>query len=270
MTAKTLGVILVSVLAAFVALYWITDTQRRDARFEELQTDLLEYGEIMFGPPTDEHPATANCAQCHGADGTGGEVGRTGTRAPNLHSPALYTKLQGNPEYVELVIRFGGVVVSGNVNSLMPAWSTEVGGPLTIEQIDALTALVESWATEAGQAPQEEVPNTADAGEEVYRAAGCVNCHGEDLTGTPDIPGLQTIGSEPITNEDLPTPVSQEEKLISDYREDPRLMLELWIRDSAGNYNDGDGTGMPPHPEAQLPNDALQALITFLLEQTGQ
>ncbi|HEX2193780.1 MAG TPA: c-type cytochrome [Candidatus Limnocylindria bacterium] len=270
MTAKTLGVVLVSVLAIFTAFYWITDTQRRDQRYEDLQTELVEYGEIMFGPPTADHPATANCAQCHGAEGEGGDVGRTGVRAPNLHSRSLFEKLQANPNYVNLVIRFGGVVVSGNVNSLMPAWSTEVGGPLTIEQVDALTALVESWATGAGEQPQEEVPDTAEAGQEVYQTAGCAGCHGQDLAGNETYPGLQNIGNEPITNEELPTPVSQEEQLIADYEEDPRRMLELWIRDSAGNYNDGEPTGMPPHPEEQLPEDALQALITFLLEQRAQ
>jgi mono/diheme cytochrome c family protein len=266
MTAKTLGVILVSALAIFTAFYWITDTSRRDTRYNDLQAELLEYGEIVFGPPTDDHPANANCAQCHGPEGTGGQVGNTGVQAPNLHSRSLYEKLQANPDYVNLVIRFGGVVVSGNVRSLMPAWSTEVGGPLTIEQIDALTALVESWAEETGQQPVEEVPNTVEAGAEVYQTAGCAGCHGPNLEGAGDFPNIQGIGSAPLTNDELPTPISQEEQLIADYEDDPRMMLELWIRDSAANYNDGQGTGMPAHPESQLPADALAALITFLLE----
>ena len=168
---------------------------------------------------------------------------------------------------MNLVIRYGGVVVSGNVNSPMPAWSTEVGGPLTIEQIDALTALVESWAREAAEQPQEEVPNTVEAGAQVYVNAGCGGCHGADLAGVGEFPGLTNIGNEPVT--DLPYPISQLDKLIADYEEDPRMMLELWIRDSATNYNDGQTTNMPAHPESQLPDDALQALITFLLDQTG-
>lgn len=269
MTAKTLGVILVGVLAIFTAFYWITDTPRRDTRYDELQSGLVEYGTIMFGPPTDEHPATANCAQCHGPDGTGGQVGTTGIQAPNLHSRSLAEKLRANPNYVNLVIRYGGVVVSGNVNSAMPAWSTEVGGPLTIEQIDGLTALVVGWAEEAGQQPQEEVPDTVEAGAEVYATAGCAGCHGADLAGAGAFPNIQNIGNAPLTNDELPTPISQEEQLIADYEEDPRMMLEKWIRDSAANYNDGEGTGMPAHPESQLPADALQALITFLLDQTG-
>jgi hypothetical protein len=56
--------------------------------------------------------------------------------------------------------------------------------------------------------------------------------------------------------------------MIADYESDPRQFLELWIRDSSGNYNDGEPTGMPPHPESSLPDSQLQALISFLLEQT--
>jgi hypothetical protein len=46
------------------------------------------------------------------------------------------------------------------------------------------------------------------------------------------------------------------------------MFLELWIRDSSGNYNEGNPSGMPPHPEGQLTASQLRALITFLLSQT--
>ena len=265
MRAKTLGVFLMIGLAFFVAIYWVSDLPRREARFQEDEAQLLEYGEELFGPATPEVQVTANCAQCHGATGEGGEVGDTGRQAPNLHSRSIFEKLKVNPDYVNLVIRFGGVVVSGNVSSPMPAWSTEVGGPLTIQQVDALTALVESWAAEAGEQPVEEVPNTVEAGQEVYNSAGCSGCHGPDLAGTGDYPDIRNIGNEPVT--DLPNPISQLDKLTADYDDDPRMMLELWIRDSSANYNDGTPTEMPAHPESQLSESALQALITFLLDQ---
>jgi mono/diheme cytochrome c family protein len=266
MRAKTLGIFLLIGFALFTALWWLTDEARRDATFNRQQEELLEYGHELFGPPTPEIAVTANCANCHGPDGTGGEVGDTGVRAPNLHSRSIYEKLQVNPDYVNLVIRFGGVVVSGRVDSPMPAWSTEVAGPLTIQQVDALTALVESWAAEAGEAPVEEVPDTPEAGQQVYNDAGCGGCHGADLAGQEGVfPSLLNIGNEPVT--DLPTPISQVDQLVADYEENPRNMLELWIRDSAENYNDGAPTGMPPHPEDSLSESAMQALITFLLEQ---
>ncbi len=230
---------------------------------------------VTAGPET-LNPTAANCARCHGADGTGGQVGSTGVQAPNLHSRSLALKWKatggtvaanGVPpnlsNYVNWVIRFGGVVVGGNVKSLMPAWGYEANGPLTLDQIDALTALVGSWANEALLQPEESIPPTAEAGEQVY-LANCAACHAVDLSGAAG-PNLQNIGAEPVT--DLPVPISRLDDLIADYNDDPAAMLEKWIRDSAANYNDGAATGMLPFPESTLSQQALDALILFLLEQ---
>ena len=128
-------------------------------------------------------------------------------------------------------------------------------------------ALVEGWAKEAGENAPEEVENTVEAGAEVYSSAGCAGCHGADLEGGVG-PNLQTIGSELVT--DLAVPPSGLDQMEQDYADDPANFLELWIRDSAGNYNDGNPTGMPPHPEDTINDSQMQALITFLLDQTGE
>jgi mono/diheme cytochrome c family protein len=168
MRIKTLGIVLISALSLFTAFYWLTDPARRENEYQTQIKELVAYGEEMFGPNTPANDHTANCAACHGADGTGGKVGDTGRLAPNLRSKSIYEKLKAQnggsfteirkpgdpPDYVNLVIRFGGVVVSGDVNSPMPAWSAEVGGALTVNQIDALTALIETWALEAGSKPE--------------------------------------------------------------------------------------------------------------------
>ncbi len=266
MRLKTLGVVLVTVLSLFTVLYWVTDDSRRTAIAAEHEEELLAYGEVIFSNDPAE-PAAAGCANCHGADGTGGDPDAT-VIGPNLHSRRVADKLKANSHYVRLAVSFGGVVVSGNVNSPMPAWSYEVGGPLNEQQIEAVVALVESWAAEAADQPLEEVPDTVEAGAEVFATAGCVSCHGADLTGTPAGPDITTIGSALIT--DLPTVPSGLDQMTADYEEDPRMFLELWIRDSATNYNDGVATGMPPHPEGELTESQLTALITFLLSQTGQ
>jgi mono/diheme cytochrome c family protein len=280
MRIKTLGIVLISALALFTAFYWLTDPARREDTYRTQIADLVAYGEEVFKPADPAFPDRAGCASCHGVDGKGGEVGNTGRRAPNLHAQSIFEKLKAQnggsfteirkpgdpPDYVNLVIRFGGVVVSGDVNSPMPAWSTEVGGPLTINQIDALTAMVETWALEAGSQPTEEVPDTVEAGQKVYTDSGCGGCHGPDLAGVPGtFPDLRNIGNEPVT--ELPTPISQLAKLQADYSADARTFLERWIRDSAVNYNDGTPTGMPVHPEGTINASAMQALITFLLSQ---
>ena len=266
MRFKTLGVVLIVALAAFTVLYWVTDDGRRAAIAAEHDEELLAYGEVIFSNDPAE-AAAAGCANCHGADGTGGDPDAN-VIGPNLHSRSVADKLKANPNYVRLAVSFGGVVVSGNVNSLMPAWSYEVGGPLNEQQIEAVVALVESWAAEAAEQPLEEVPDTVEAGAEVYATAGCVSCHGPDLAGTPAGPDIRTIGAGLIT--DLPTEPSGLDQMVADYEEDPRLFLEKWIRDSAANYNDGVATGMPPHPEGKLTESQLTALITFLLAQTGE
>lgn len=267
MRLKTLGVVLITVLAIFTIVYWVTDDSRRDVRAEAQDQTLMEYGEELFGPINAEEGIafSANCARCHGPEGMGGQVGDTGVTAPNLHSSRIYDKLQKNGDYVELVIRNGGIVVSGNVDSPMPAWKET----LNRQQIEALEALVTEWATEAAKTEPEgtPVPDTAEAGRDIFlggTSPACASCHGQDLEGGAG-PSLQTIGSEPVT--DLPTPISGLARLQDDYAADKRAFLELWIRDSGGNYNDGEGTGMPAYTPEMLPDDAIQALITYLLEQ---
>lgn len=268
MLLKTLGVVLTTALAAFTLLYWVTDDARREAVAAEHEEELRAFGEIIFSNDPAE-PAAAGCANCHGADGTGGEAGAA-VIGPNLHSRSIADKLRANPNYVHLAVSYGGVVVSGNVTSAMPAWSYEVGGPLNEQQIEAVVTLVEGWAEEAAAEPVEEVPDTVEAGAEVFASAGCVSCHGAELEGTSAGPNIQTIGSGVITElDDFVTP-SGLDQMIADYEADPRTFLELWIRDSAANYNDGAATGMPPHPESRLNQSQLTALITFLLSQTGE
>ena len=75
----------------------------------------------------------------------------------------------------------------------------------------------------------------------------------------------QTIGTELVT--DLPTPVSGADQMQIDYDADKATFLENWILNGPTIYNDGNPTGMPAF-DGQLSDDELQALITFLLDQT--
>ena len=279
MRFKTLGIVLISAMALFTAFYWLTDPARRQTAYDDQFAELVAYGKEMFGPKVPGNENTANCAACHGTDGRGGQVGTTGRLAPNLHSKSILAKLKAQaggvfvavrrpgdaPDYVNLAIRFGGVVVSGNVKSPMPAWSLEAGGPLSVNQVDALTALVETWVLEAATEPDVEVPDTVAAGQGVYSSAGCAGCHGADLKGVGNFPSLVNIGNEPVI--DLPVPISGLDKLKADYAADARKFLEAWIRDSSANYNGGTATTMPAHPVESLSDSALKALITFLLSQ---
>ena len=145
----------------------------------------------------------------------------------------------------------------------MPAWGTE--GGLTLQQIDAVTALIGTWADETIKQPIVDIPDTVEAGKQAFVDSGCGSCHGATYAGVTGVfPSLLNIGNEPVT--DLPTPISHLDQLRADYASDARLFLERWIRDSTVNYNDGTPTGMPAHPEGKISPSALRALITFLLD----
>lgn len=264
MRLKTLAVVVISALALFTMFYWLTDPGRLAGELADQGRTEKEYALELFGAATTEVPFTANCQQCHGPDGTGGTGENSAPIGPNLHSASIANKLKVNPDYVQLVIRFGGVVVSGNVESQMPKWSYEVGGPLNEQQIVALANMVEGWATETASSSQPPMEDTVEAGLLVYQEAGCQGCHGADLEGGVG-PALTNIGAS--LSDELPNPISEQAQAEADYEADPRVFLEGWIRDSSANYNEGQATGMPPFPEASVAEDRLQALITFLLDQ---
>ena len=227
---------------------------------------------VVTATPPHLVPYGAGCARCHGVEGMGGVIpgDPDGTVAPNLHSLALANKwlatggAQGTNNYVSWVINLGGVVRSGNIASKMPAWGQAFGGSLTRQQIEALTTMIGTWAQETlDNPPPSDVPDTVEAGAGVYVDAGCSGCHGANLEGGIG-PNLQTIGTS-LVSTGLPAPPAHLDQMQADYDADPRAFLEKWIRDSAGNYNDGNSTGMPPHPVDILTDSQLQALITFLL-----
>jgi mono/diheme cytochrome c family protein len=84
-----------------------------------------------------------NCSSCHGSNGEGG-VG-----------PALNSRqyLQAaNDDQTRLIVSVG---VPGTA---MSAWSLDFGGPLTSEQIKAISAFIHSWEETAPDVPNWRTP----------------------------------------------------------------------------------------------------------------
>lgn len=260
MRLKTLGVVLVTAVALFTMLYWLTDEGRRHARDEVQHEALLHYGQELFGPLVEPLDFAADCAACHGEDGSGGgeeaPVVGPSLRSESLANKARIYEARTDLNYIETVIRRGGVAVSGNPESPMPAWENA----LNSYQIEALVALVESWLEEPDTPA--DVPDTVEAGREVYMAH-CAACHQADLTGGAAFPDISNIDEQ--IGDDLLTPIANLDQLQADYEEDPRAALERWIRANS-EYNDGERTQMPEFSPDVLSDSELAALITYLLE----
>jgi mono/diheme cytochrome c family protein len=122
------AVLMALLILAFPAYRFYEPSGREDARQEHVAS-LIAQGETLF---------STNCAACHGEEGLGGV-------APALNSQQFLAS--ASDEQIAILIAVG---VPG---SAMSAYSLDHGGPLTIAQIDALTAYLRSLEETAPDNP---------------------------------------------------------------------------------------------------------------------
>ena len=118
----------------------------------------------------------ANCAGCHGADGT--------------HGPAIAL---ADPLYLTIVDdnTLRSTIARGRLGTAMSAFSQNEGGMLTDEQIESIVrGIRERWGSAGRMAgvttpPYETAaPGNAHQGEAVY-SIFCASCHGTSDRGGP-------------------------------------------------------------------------------------
>jgi len=118
------AVLLVAMAAVFPLYRWTEPTNREEARIEN-ELSLAQTGEGLWN---------LTCSACHG---TAGE----GVSAPALNSKQ-FLQSAGN-EQIETFIAVG---VPG---TQMAAYSQDFAGPLTSEQIRAITVFLRTWEEDA-------------------------------------------------------------------------------------------------------------------------
>ena len=149
---------------------------------------LLVFGQAqaLAQGPTDEQLELGaqlyaeNCAVCHGHDGQG-RVGATLAKDWPSIRPDLAVQ---------------SVIENGISGSLMPAWSQQNGGPLTDEEIEAMTFYILDWQTGGIPSiaptpiltprlpitPVPDVEGDPNQGAVLY-AENCAVCHGPNGEG---------------------------------------------------------------------------------------
>jgi putative heme-binding domain-containing protein len=113
----------------------------------------------------------AQCAWCHGADGTGG-------MGPNL---------QGKLRHGATVASIVDIITNGIPATDMPGFR----GPLTDRSIRQTAAYVQSLSRIAAH----PAPGNASHGVAIYQSNGCASCHVVDGQGGTLGPELTAIGS---------------------------------------------------------------------------
>jgi mono/diheme cytochrome c family protein len=124
-----LGLVFMLVLLGGFAAYRVREPGLRRQAQRQQTTTYQRIGAQLF---------TANCAQCHGKEATGGS-------APTLNSKEF---LKTTTDDQIRVLTSGGV--SG---SAMPAWSLDFGGTLTDEQVRQVVTYLRSLEPNAPSVP---------------------------------------------------------------------------------------------------------------------
>jgi mono/diheme cytochrome c family protein len=130
-------VFMVVLVGAFIAYRVREPSLRADATAEQ-RTTYTALGKQLFA---------ANCAECHGDNGTGGGS------APTLDSKEFLEKT--SDAQIQALISAG---VSGTD---MPAWGLDYGGTMTDEQVRQLNTFIRSRQAKAPSVPDWRTGGTA-------------------------------------------------------------------------------------------------------------
>jgi cbb3-type cytochrome c oxidase subunit III len=152
--------------AAFPLYVWYEPGAREDNRTAQLAS-LASEGESLWG---------FDCAGCHGTQGQGAS-------APALNSQQFLQSVTDD--------QISRLIAVGIPGSAMGAYSQDFAGPLTSEQIKAITTFLRSWEDAAPDNPNWRTPrgDVALTGRELYEDS-CASCHAADLSGAGDFPDI--------------------------------------------------------------------------------
>ncbi|HEX3655789.1 MAG TPA: c-type cytochrome [Pirellulales bacterium] len=151
--------------------------------------NLRSEGRALTGPELFQ----THCAGCHGAEGKLGP-------APPLND-SLFAKIMPRDELLR-------VIAHGRPGTPMPAFSRESGGPLSKEQIGAIT-----WPHTGGQPSNATTPDwlrldrpiaagDAKRGAAAFNRA-CAPCHGDHGEGTEGAGAINDLAFLEITSDQL-------------------------------------------------------------------
>jgi cbb3-type cytochrome c oxidase subunit III len=180
----TWGVVLSVFFALFLPIYWVAEQSRLQEEVEGFFTASVERGEALY---------TENCAQCHGAEGTGGGAPSPYNADETWPAPNLTTiaaRYENNPNVTDVREYLINTIEQGRPGTPMPIWGAAYGGPWNDQQVEE----VADWIL-ARQVDDEAEPQQASqlTGEELF-AGNCARCHGEDGQSGEGRPGPSLVG----------------------------------------------------------------------------
>lgn len=190
------AVLFSAVLAASLPAYWLLEPDRQERMDEDFLDDSVLRGKQRFASAgaeiegVDAHSQIARleCANCHGADGSGGQA--QFVLAPDEPGGLTRTVSWEAPSLDDVLLRFSAeevaqIIVYGRPGTPMPAWGIEGGGALPDQPVQDLVNYLRSIQITPEEAKERsterleeylaENPGVSE-GEALFRL-NCARCH---------------------------------------------------------------------------------------------
>ena len=190
------AVLFSAVLAASLPAYWLLEPDRQERMDGDFDDDSVLRGKQRFASAeaeiegVDAHSQIARleCANCHGADGSGGSA--SFVLAPDEPGGLTRTVSWAAPSLDDVLLRFSPeevtqIIVYGRPGTPMPAWGIAGGGALPEQPVQDLVNYLESIqitpeeakkrSTERLKTFQEKNPGVSE-GEALF-TINCARCH---------------------------------------------------------------------------------------------
>ncbi len=190
------------VIGVRLPAYWLREPSRQEGAHRGFDERAAERGFILFQPNDSPVPAgnvgKFGCGGCHGTAGQGGQTRYSlpdpldpskPPRQVNWKVPALDTVLLSySPDEVRAVIEYG------RVNTPMPPWGVNGGGPMNDQQIDDLIAYLQSIQRDPKEVQRENMERFGTDGARLFDEF-CARCHTKGWPiGEAETPGGGAYG----------------------------------------------------------------------------
>jgi mono/diheme cytochrome c family protein len=180
----TWGVVLTIFFALFLPTYWVLEQNRLQEEVEGFFTASVERGETLY---------TENCAQCHGADATGGGAASPYNPDENWPAPNLTTiaaRYENNPNITDIREYIINTIEHGRPGTPMPIWGAAYGGPWNDQQVEEVTDFILSRQVD----DDAEAQQAAGMSGRALFEGNCARCHGQDGRSGEGRPGPSLVG----------------------------------------------------------------------------
>lgn len=198
--AQKFSLAMLVIVAIGLPAYWLDEPSRQAGAVVGFNHRAEKRGHSLFLPTNSpEHGAHFGCATCHGPNGEGGVTKYSISDPTNPDAPPKEVQWRA-PSLNDVLMRFDEkevtqILIYGRANTPMPAWGTDGGGPMNVQQISDLVAYIKSIQLSSDEVKKKNLERYGSTDGAKLFDAFCSRCHTKGWSyGEPDVVGGGAFG----------------------------------------------------------------------------